>query len=120
MAFTAYHLPYQLPAIASLTHDLLDRCAAPRQSQDRHIGLFAAQIALILEPLGSCQQLGVNRGRSDDSADLAHRFAYGIEEGPTGVLHQMPTIRDLHRVRQGLCRGFAVSATLAGRTITPG
>jgi hypothetical protein len=23
----------------------------------------------------------------------------------------MPTIRDLHRVRQGLCRGFAISAT---------
>ena len=40
--------------------------------------------------------------------DLAHRFADGIEEGPAGVLHQMPTIRDLYRVRQGLCCGFAI------------
>jgi hypothetical protein len=31
MAFAAYRLPYQLPAIASLTRDLLDRCAALRQ-----------------------------------------------------------------------------------------
>ena len=45
------------------------------------------------------------------AADLAHRFADGIEEGPTGILHQMPTIRDLYRVRQGLCRGFAISST---------
>jgi hypothetical protein len=34
-----------------------------------------------------------------------------IEEGPTGVLHQMPTIRDLYRVRQGLCRGSTISST---------
>ena len=54
MAFAAYHLPYQLPAMASLTHDLLDRCAALRQSQDGRIGLLAAQIALILEALGGC------------------------------------------------------------------
>jgi hypothetical protein len=48
---------------------------------------------------------------TDDSADLAHRFTNGVEEGPTGVLHQMPTIRDLYRVRQGLCCGFAISST---------
>jgi len=54
MAFAAYRLPYQLPAIASLTHDLLDRCAALRQSQDSRVGLLAAQIALILEALGRC------------------------------------------------------------------
>jgi hypothetical protein len=34
-----------------------------------------------------------------------------IEEGPTGVLHQMPTVGDLYRVRQSLCRSFAISAT---------
>jgi hypothetical protein len=42
---------------------------------------------------------------------MAHRFADGIEEGPTGVLHQMPPICDLYRVWQGLGRGFAISAT---------
>jgi len=105
------HLPYQLPAIASLTHDLLDRYAALRQSEDDSNGLLAAQVALVLETLGGCEQLGINRGRTDDSADLVHRFADGIAEGPTGILHQMPTIRDLYRVRQGLCRGLAISAT---------
>jgi hypothetical protein len=68
-------------------------------------------IALILEALGGCEQLRIDRGRTDDGADLAHRFADGIEEGPTGVLHQMPAICDLNRVRPRLCRGFAIPST---------
>jgi hypothetical protein len=44
---------------------------------------------------------------------LAHRFANGIKESTTG--HQMPPIRDLYGVRQGLGRRFAVpSTTVAG------
>jgi len=54
VTFAADYLPHQLPAIACLTHDLLDRYAALRQSQDGRIGLLAAQIALILEALGGC------------------------------------------------------------------
>jgi MFS transporter len=57
-ALAADHLPYQLPAVASLAHDLLDGYAIRRQSQDGRIGLLAAEIALILEALGGCQQLG--------------------------------------------------------------
>lgn len=30
----------------------------------------------------------------DDGANLAHRFADGVKEGPTGVLHQMPAVGD--------------------------
>jgi hypothetical protein len=55
--------------------------------------------------------LGIDCRCPDRAADLAHRFADGIEEGPTGVLHQMPPIRDLYRLRQGLCRSFAISPT---------
>jgi hypothetical protein len=40
--------------VAGLTHDLLDRYAVLRQSQDGRVGLLAAQIALILEALGGC------------------------------------------------------------------
>src|ERR1700761_9012879 len=109
--FAADHLPYQLSAVAGLTHDLLDRYAVLRQSQDGRVGLLAAQIALILEALSGCEQLGIDGGRADDGAYLTHRFADGIEEGPTGVLHQMPPICDLYRVWQGLGRGFAISAT---------
>ena len=52
VAFATDHLSHQLPAMASLAYDLLDGYAALRQSQDGRIGLFAAKIALILEPLG--------------------------------------------------------------------
>src|ERR1700747_3466661 len=87
VAFAADHLPYQLPAMASLAHDLLDGYAALRQSQDGRIGLLATQIALVLEAFGGCEQFGIDRGRTDDGAYLAHRFADHIEEGPTCVLH---------------------------------
>ena len=110
VAFATDYLSHQLPAMASLTHDLLDGYADLRQSQDSRIGLLAAQIALILEALGRGEQFRIDCRRPDRAADLAHRFADGIEEGPTGVLHQMPTICDLYRVRQRLCRGFAISS----------
>src|SRR4030095_6400166 len=110
-ALAADHLPYQLPAMASLAHDLLDGYAIRRQSQDGRIGLLTAEIALILDPFGGCEQFGIDRGRTDDGAYLAHRLADGVEESPAGVLHQMPTVSDLYRVRQGLCCGFAISAT---------
>ena len=78
MAFATDHLSYQLPAMAGLAHDLLDRCSAFRQAQDSCVGLFAAEIALILEALGGCEQLGIDRSRTDDGAYLARRFADGI------------------------------------------
>ena len=52
IAFATDHLPNQLPAVASLADDLLDRHAILRQRQDGRIGLLAAKIALILEALG--------------------------------------------------------------------
>jgi hypothetical protein len=51
------HLPYHLPAVASLAHDLLDGHAILRQSQDGRIGLLAAGVAFILEPLGAVSSL---------------------------------------------------------------
>nr|WP_027556201.1 hypothetical protein [Bradyrhizobium sp. Cp5.3] len=58
MAFATDHLSYQLPAMAGLAHDLLDRRSAFRQAQDRCVGFFAAEIALILEALGG-EQFGI-------------------------------------------------------------
>jgi len=37
--------------------------------------------------------------RADCCADLTHRFAHSVEEGVAGVLHQMPAISDLRRLR---------------------
>jgi hypothetical protein len=68
-----------------------------------------------LEALGRREQLGIDRRRANGTANLTHRFANGIEEGSTGVLHQMPAIRDLHGVRQGFGCRFAISpAAIAG------
>src|SRR5215831_5484132 len=104
--------------MASLTHDLLDGYADLRQSQDSRIGLLAAQIALILEVLGRGEQFRIDCRRPDRAADLAHRFADGIEESPTGVLHQMPTICDLYRVRQRLSQACAVAGSRSGNSVT--
>ena len=111
MAFATDHLSHQLPAMAGMAHDLLDRRSAFRQGQDSRIGLIAAKVPLILPALGRGEQFRIDCCRPDRAADLAHRFADGIKEGPTGVLHQMPKICDLYRVRQGLCRSFAISST---------
>lgn len=73
--------------MAGLAYQLLDRYAILRQSQDGCISLLAAQIALILEALGGCEQLGIDRRRADDGAHLTHRFSDGIKEGSAGVLH---------------------------------
>jgi hypothetical protein len=81
------------------------------RGQDSRIGLFAAKVSFKLQAFSRGEKFGIDGCRPDCAADLAHRFADSIKEGPTGVLHQMPTICDLYRVRQGLCRGFAISST---------
>lgn len=75
------------------------------------IALFAAGQSVV----GGCTQLRIDGCSTDCAADLARQFADGIEQGPTGILDQMPTIGDLYCVRQGLCRSFAISsAAIAG------
>jgi hypothetical protein len=61
-------------------------------------------------PVGGSEQLGIDRRRSNGSSDLAHRFAHGIEKSATGILHQVPTISDLGRVRKCSGNGFTISA----------
>ena len=58
VAFAADYLPNQLPAVTGLARDLLDRYSAFRQPQDRRVGLFPAQIALVLDALGRRSSLG--------------------------------------------------------------
>jgi hypothetical protein len=78
---------------------------SPRRSQDGRIGLLAAKTALSWRRSAAVSGWG--------SIVIAptelrtHRFADGIEEGSTGVRHQMPPICDL---AAGPCRRFAVSS----------
>ncbi len=74
-----------------------------------------AAILLILQAFGSSEQFWDRLSSLDCAADLAHGFADCVEEGPTGILHQVPAICDLHRVRQCLRCGFPIpSATITG------
>ena len=50
VTFAAYHGPYQLAAIAGLTHDLLDRCATFRQAPTIKIRLRYWERNTILSP----------------------------------------------------------------------
>jgi hypothetical protein len=95
--------------------DLLDRDPVLPQGQDRGVGLFAAQVALVLKAFGRGQQVRVDRRRADHPSDLPHRLAYGVEERLGGVVHEMPTIRDLDGVRQRLGDGLAVAAASIAR-----
>jgi hypothetical protein len=76
----------------------------------RYVDLFPPLIAFILKALGGSEQLGIDRRRPDGSSDLAHRFAYGIEKSAVGILHQVPTISDLGRLRKCPVNRFTISA----------
>ena len=56
------------------------------------------------------QELGVNDIAANRLPDLAHRSAHGIEKGPAGILHETPTVGDLHGIRQGLRNDLTIAA----------
>ena len=100
--------------MSGLTHDLFDRGSlSPRENGG--VRVFPPQISLILNALGGGEQIWVDGRRADRGADLTHRFADGVEEGMAGVLHQMPAIGDLHRLRQRLGGGQRISAATVTR-----
>jgi len=71
----------------------------------------------ISSPNRAVKRWGVRRAY-DHCSDLTHRFADGVEECPTGVLHQMPSIGHLGCVRQCLGCSKGVGATaVAGDNI---
>src|ERR1043166_437899 len=81
-------------AVAAAPHDLLDCDPVFGQAQNSGVGLFSAQIALVLDSLGCGKKLGI------DAADLSHRFLNSFNKGTTRILHEMPTVSDLGSVRQ--------------------
>jgi hypothetical protein len=72
-AFATDRLSHQPPAMTGLAHNLLDRCSAFRQGQDRRIGLFATKVSFILQALGRSEQFGIDCCRPDFAADLPPR-----------------------------------------------
>ena len=107
---TAKHLSHQAAAVAGASHDLLDRRAFFGHREDGGVGLFAAEVAFILQLLGGGEQGGIDRGGANRAPNLAHRFPHRVEESVACVLHQMPAVGDLHRVGQRLLRRQGIAA----------
>src|ERR1043166_908227 len=87
-------------AVAAAPHDLLDCDPVFGQAQNSGVGLFSAQIALVLDSLGCGKKLGIDRRGTNHAADLSHRFLNSFNKGTTRILHEMPTVSDLGSVRQ--------------------
>jgi hypothetical protein len=66
--------------------------------------------AFVLKAFGRGQKFRIDARSSERLANLPHRFADGIQECTVGILHQMPSISDLHCIGQSLCRRQPVSA----------
>jgi hypothetical protein len=97
--------------MAQPANDLLNRHAVFGQGENRRIDLLPPLITFVLQAFCGGEQVRIDRRCADRGADLAHRCAHRIEKGPTGILHQMPTIGDLGRVRKCPGNSFTVSAT---------
>jgi len=52
---------------------------------------YRAGAALILDALGLGEQLGLDAGSPEHSANPAHGLAHGVEESSAGVLHEVPS-----------------------------
>jgi len=53
--------------------------------------------------------------------NLSHRSALGVDEAATGVLHEVPAVDDLDRLRQGMDDALTIAiATVAGEALDRG
>ena len=79
------------------------------QPKNRGGGLFPAHVPYRLNPLGSGEQIGIDRRGADRAPDLPPGFAHRIQESAAGILHQVPAVGDLDGLRQRLCRRRGIS-----------
>ena len=98
-ALAAADLANEFAAMSGPTDDLFERDCVPEERHDCGIDLLASQIAFILQPFRTGEQLGIDCRRADCGTDHAHGAAHGFEEGRTRIFHQVPTIGDLDGVR---------------------
>ena len=91
------HPTHEAPAVARVAHPRRlwrargSRRWRPRVSGNPHIGAVRRQSAI-----------GIDDRRAHDGANLAHRFAHGVQKGVAGVFHEMPAIGDLLGRRERL------------------
>ena len=81
---------------------------------DDGIVSLATQKSLVLKPLGTGEQIGVDSAGRESTADRAHALPHRLKKGGTRVLHQVPTVGNL--VRLGACTRHCM--TITGALIT--
>src|SRR5438046_8763319 len=101
--------------MTSALHDLLDWNAVLPQRENYGVRFFPMEVSFILEALGGSEQIRIDNGGADRRAEVTHGFAHRVDEGAACILHEVPTIDDLCRLRQSLPDGLSISAaTIAG------
>jgi len=97
-----------------LPHDLLDRDPLASERQDGGIFFLATKPTGMLAAFGATQQRRINDTYAHGSQDRSHRPLHGGEERGAGVLHQVPSVRDLDGFRATLGGSLDVTyATIA-------
>jgi hypothetical protein len=114
-SLTSQHPADEAPAMSGEPYDLLYGDARLGLFEDSRVGVLSPKIALVLEALGGGQQAGIYGSGADRDADLAHGFAYRIEEGAAGILHEVPTVGDLGGMRERLGCSKGVTAAAIAR-----
>ena len=68
-----------------------------------------------MQPLRRREDLRIHRGRADRLSDHAHRLPHRVEKGGAGVLHQVPAIRHLKRLRRAFGHRVAIATATVAR-----
>ena len=106
---------YQPTRLAGEPHNLFDRHALLHQSEDSGVLLLTAQPAGMLPAFGAAQYRRVDHIAAHGLADRLHRPLHDGEECRAGVLHQVPSVGNLYRVRATIGGGLDIAGTTIPR-----
>lgn len=91
-----------LPTVSCSTNDFSDRDARRDKTADRGCDLVPSKKPIVLPSLRITQERPIDLSPTDGASDQWQRLACRIEEGRTGIFHEVPSIGHLHGVRAAL------------------
>src|ERR1035437_2451255 len=69
----------------------------------------------MLPEFGATQRCRIDNIAAHSGAGPLHRLLHGGEEGSTGVLHQVPAVGDLDRIRPAIGSSLDIPGTTSAR-----
>jgi hypothetical protein len=118
-ALAAADLPNEFAAVPGPTNDFFERHSVPDERRDCGIGLLAPQIAFILEPFRTGEQLWIDCRCTDGGTDQAHGAAYGFEEGCADRLIHGSGCARLRPARSDIAKLVDLPRASVRRTLYP-